>query len=136
VRAQEIAERTGVPRPYLSKILHALGQHGLILTKRGYQGGFALSAPATKISLLDVAEAVEGSEWAPKCVLGLAKCSDARACPMHEYWKREQQRIADKLSKVTLREMAHFEQRAGSVRPARASDIARRASVERKGRSS
>lgn len=116
-QTQEIADRSGVPKPYLSKILHALGQHGLIRAKRGYQGGFALSAPPSKISLLDVAEAVEGGRWAPKCILGLSECSDARGCPMHEFWTKERKRIADKLRHMSLAEMTEFEQRAGSVKP-------------------
>lgn len=118
VQSEEIAERTGIPKPYLSKILHALGRHGLVQTKRGYRGGFALALPAPKISLLQIAQAIEGTRWSPRCLLGLADCSDARACPMHEFWTRERARIEARLRTITLAEMAAFERRMGEVKPA------------------
>ena len=40
--AKDIAECSGVPLPYLSKILNGLSGTGLILGKRGYRGGFRL----------------------------------------------------------------------------------------------
>ena len=40
VRSEAIHECTGVPKPYLRKLLYALGQAGLLETKRGYEGGF------------------------------------------------------------------------------------------------
>ena len=81
VLSREIAARTGIPQPYLSKILHALGRSGLIEAKRGYCGGIALARPARQIRISDVAEAVEGPKWLPECMLGLSECSDLRCCP-------------------------------------------------------
>lgn len=127
VQALEIAERTGIPRPYLSKVLHALGRHGLVRTKRGYRGGFALAAPASKINLLQIVEAIEGTRTSPRCVLGLAGCSDERACPMHEFWTRERTRIEARLRSITLAEMAEFERRVGEVKPANNARRARKA---------
>ena len=71
LQAKDIAACTGVPLPYLSKLLHILATYGLVASKRGYQGGFHLVRPAEQISLLDIAEAVEGKNWCPKCLLGL-----------------------------------------------------------------
>ena len=59
VLAREIAARSGVPSPYLSKLLHALGRAKLIQAKRGYRGGFLFARPPDRIRLLDVVEAVE-----------------------------------------------------------------------------
>ncbi len=109
VLARDIAEHTGIPRAYLAKILHALGKSGLVVAKRGYRGGFALARPASDISLLDVARAVEGKEGLTTCLLGLAECSDERACPTHAFWMEMRQRIEGELEQVTLREAAAFE---------------------------
>ncbi len=49
--AKDIAAATGVPLPYLSKLLHALTRTGLIHGKRGYRGGFTLAKPTSQISL-------------------------------------------------------------------------------------
>ncbi|MHC4710827.1 MAG: RrF2 family transcriptional regulator, partial [Planctomycetota bacterium] len=78
VLSRDIAATTEIPGPYLSRVLHALGRSGLIRTKRGYRGGFALARPASRISLLDVAEAVEGRDWKAPCLLGLTSCVQVR----------------------------------------------------------
>ena len=111
--AQDIARYTGIPLPYLSKILHSLGQSGLIHGKRGYRGGFVLAHPASRITLMDIVEAVDGHKWEPRCLLGLEECSDERACPTHEFWKVERQRIEDELRRITLHEVARFERMHG-----------------------
>lgn len=109
VQAQEIARRTGIPKPYLSKILHALGKAGLIRTKRGIGGGVTLSRPAAAVSLLDVASAVDPSAAQPRCFMGMASCSDAKPCPMHEYWKLTRDEIRRQLERTTLADVAEFQ---------------------------
>lgn len=113
VVAKEIANCTGIPRPYLSKLLHALTGSDLIVAKRGYQGGFRLTRAAGQISLLDVTEAVDGSAWISGCLLGLEECSDQRACPTHGFWKEQRARIKAELAGLTLRDVAEFERGRG-----------------------
>jgi len=111
VLAKDIAVATGVPGPYLSRILHQLGKSGLILTKRGYKGGVRLSRPAEDITLLEVAETIEPNVREPRCVLGLGECTDDRGCPAHEVWVKEQASIRNLLKTMTLAEVAKFERR-------------------------
>lgn len=113
VQAKDIAGCTGIPLPYLSKILHALGKVGLVVTKRGYRGGFALARSARQINLLEVAEAVEGGAWLPKCLLGFEGCADDRACPTHRFWKTQREKIQTELRRVTIHDVAQFEHAAG-----------------------
>src|SRR5690606_6227227 len=42
VRTDETAQALGVPRNYLSKILHVLARHGVLSSTRGPLGGFRL----------------------------------------------------------------------------------------------
>ena len=109
VKVREISECTGVPLPYLSKLLHRLGQAGIVVAKRGTFGGYALACSPADINLLEVVEAIEGETWMPRCLLGLSDCSDERACPTHAFWSKERARIESKLAKVTVREVAKFE---------------------------
>jgi len=39
---KELAERTGLPQPYLEQILLALKSEGLVVSKRGVGGGYLL----------------------------------------------------------------------------------------------
>ena len=113
VLSKDIHQCTGVPMPYLRKILFALGKAGLIQTKRGYQGGFVLARAPEEITLLDVVRAVEHERLREDCLLGLAGCSDATPCPMRSFWQKERTKIEAKLHTVTLAKAAE------SVRAAR-----------------
>ncbi|MHC4128187.1 MAG: RrF2 family transcriptional regulator [Planctomycetota bacterium] len=109
VLSKDIAAATHIPGPYLSRVLHALGRSGLIRAKRGYRGGFALTRPASRISLLDVVEAVEGRQWRAPCLLGLTDCAQIRGCPTHAFWKRELARIERELRRTTLARVGAFQ---------------------------
>ncbi len=57
---KEIAERTGLPQPYLEQILLAVKGAGLVRSKRGVGGGYVLARPPTEITLADILAAVDG----------------------------------------------------------------------------
>lgn len=57
---RDIAERTGLPQPYLEQILLALKGAGLVRSKRGVGGGYVLARPPAEISLSDIISAVDG----------------------------------------------------------------------------
>lgn len=106
--AKDIADCTGIPLPYLSKVLNGLSVSRIVQAKRGYRGGFKLARPGDRVSLLDVVEAVEGSEWASRCLLGLEACSDEQPCPAHASWKRGRRAIAAELKRTKLSDTAGF----------------------------
>ena len=57
---RDIAERTGLPQPYLEQILLALKGAGLVRSKRGVGGGYVLARPADAITLGAIVSAVDG----------------------------------------------------------------------------
>ena len=57
---RDIAERTGLPQPYLEQILLALKGAGLVRSKRGVGGGYVLARPPHEITLGQVVSAVDG----------------------------------------------------------------------------
>ncbi len=57
---RDIAERTGLPQPYLEQILLALKGAGLVRSKRGVGGGYVLARAATDITLGEIISAVDG----------------------------------------------------------------------------
>ncbi len=99
---RDVAERAGVPRPYLAQIVSRLAGQGIITAKRGCRGGIALSQPADQISLLEVVEAVEGKEWISPCMLGGAPERPDFACPTQQFWQRIRRQIEAKLRSTTL----------------------------------
>lgn len=57
---RDIAERTGLPQPYLEQILLALKGAGLVRSKRGVGGGYVLARDPATITLGDIVSAVDG----------------------------------------------------------------------------
>lgn len=56
----ELAELEKIPANYLVQILNELRTAGLIVSKRGKQGGYALSRPPQSIGLEQIVAAVDG----------------------------------------------------------------------------
>ncbi len=86
-RADEIAQALGVPRNYLSKILHTLGKSGVLRSARGPQGGFQLAMDPGELVLARIVGTFDPMEIRPRCLLGRAECSDLNPCPAHPRWK-------------------------------------------------
>jgi Rrf2 family iron-sulfur cluster assembly transcriptional regulator len=57
---RDIAERTGLPQPYLEQILLAVKGAGLVRSKRGVGGGYVLARDPADITLGDIVSAVDG----------------------------------------------------------------------------
>ena len=57
---RDIADRTGLPQPYLEQILLALKGAGLVRSKRGVGGGYVLARSPEEITLGQIVSAVDG----------------------------------------------------------------------------
>lgn len=102
MQVKDIGRCTGIPLPYLSKIMHSLGKSGLIAAKRGYRGGFAVTRRLRAISFYDVAVAIEGEDFLPVCLLGLEACPPFLHGRGHGFWAIERKRILRYLRQMTL----------------------------------
>jgi Rrf2 family transcriptional regulator, cysteine metabolism repressor len=86
LRIEEIAHREAIPANYLVQILIELKSKGLIQSRRGKAGGYALAKTPREITVGDVLRAVQGD------VLEMPLLLEAR-CP--EEIKRAWRRIKD-----------------------------------------
>jgi Rrf2 family protein len=60
VQVSQIAQRQGIPKQYLDQLMLILRKAGFVVSARGRQGGYALARPASEITLLEAAVALEG----------------------------------------------------------------------------
>jgi Rrf2 family iron-sulfur cluster assembly transcriptional regulator len=101
---RDIAERTGLPQPYLEQILLALKGAGLVRSKRGVGGGYVLARPAEEITLADIVSAVDG----PIVVgdFGLphqdGACDHEGQCVLLAFWGEVGEQMRRHLAAVTL----------------------------------
>ena len=105
---REIAHCTGLPKPYLAKIVNSLQHHGIVYAKRGHAGGIALARSPDRITLLEVVEAVEGPKWICDCLWGLEDCDARRICATHGAWKKLRNQIKHLLRSTTLADTVSF----------------------------
>lgn len=78
----ELAEKTMVPRAYLSKVLQSLRAAGLLESKRGVGGGIRIADHPESITVMSVINAVEPLRRIHSCPLGLAS-HGTNLCPLH-----------------------------------------------------
>jgi Rrf2 family protein len=82
VTTTRIADMTRVPAGYLAKVLQILGKAGLVVSRRGLGGGFVLSRPAERISVLEVVNAVDPISRIDSCPLNIPS-HGTNLCPLH-----------------------------------------------------
>jgi Rrf2 family protein len=106
VQVKDIADREGIPRHFLAKILNQLTYKGLVKALRGPGGGFLLTRPPDEILARDVVESIDGYDAIRRrCVLGLDECNDEAPCPMHDSWKGFRETFLGGIGGLTLAEM-------------------------------
>ena len=101
--ADDLAERTNVPRRYLHKVLQDLVRAKLVRSQPGPGGGYALAKRTDKITILDVVNAVAPLERIRSCPLGLP--SHTRLCPLHKELDKVYAATEAALSRVTIAEL-------------------------------
>jgi Rrf2 family protein len=85
-KAEQISQRQHISLKYLHDILRDLKRAGLVRSRRGPDGGFTLSKPASAISLADIFRAVDGplADVHDESLRSLVYASPAEALP--EVW--------------------------------------------------
>ena len=85
--SKDLAEKTGVPSHYLSKIMRKMVESDYVISQKGHGGGFLLKKSPDTIRIIDVLNAVGFDMEGQPCVFGWDKCSNDKPCPMHPIWK-------------------------------------------------
>ena len=98
--AAHLADCTKVPRRYLHKVLQDLIRGGLVRSQPGPGGGYALAPRPSKVTILDVVNAVAPLERIRSCPLGLP--SHTTLCPLHHELDRVYAAVESALGRVTI----------------------------------
>ena len=87
VQLRSISGALKIPHYFLSKVLQTLSRDEIVVSHKGLHGGFALGRHPSRITLMDVAVAIDGKAFLDRCVLGYSKCSEESSCPAHRDWE-------------------------------------------------
>jgi Rrf2 family protein len=116
----DIAEREQAPRKFLELILLELKRHGLVLSQRGKNGGYALAKPASEITFGEVIRILDGPLAPLPCasLTGYRRCldcDDEETCPVRLVMRQVRDAMAAIVDTISI---------ADAVTAARGSEIA------------
>lgn len=103
--APDLAELTGVPLAYLSKLLRKLVLAEILYAQKGNSGGFRLARPPEDISFAQILDAVGCTPTNDRCAFGFPRCNPAAPCPLHPAWKEINEASATWAQERTLRDV-------------------------------
>ena len=94
-----ISESEAIPREFLAKILNDLTAGGILISRRGVTGGYALKRDPKEITFLQVIELINGP-------LHVSLCTEAgghgrvggRDCPMCGFWRSQEKAVRKALA--------------------------------------
>jgi Rrf2 family transcriptional regulator, cysteine metabolism repressor len=105
----ELAELEGLPLSYLEQIAGQLRRAGLLTSRMGVKGGYALARQPQAISMADIVRSLEGSLAPVSCLAeggGPGECTHAETpCSAHAFWEQLQKTITSSLQSVTVADL-------------------------------
>lgn len=103
--AADVADRTHIGLPTVSKLLKALQHAGLVRSVRGAHGGYHLARPTAQINAAEIIDAVEGPVALTECAGGAGNCEIEASCLVGHGWQRISRAIRRALLEVSLEEL-------------------------------
>jgi FeS assembly SUF system regulator len=104
--AGELAERTRLSRPTVSKVLKGLQRAGMVISSRGAQGGYRLARRPDEITAAQILDVFEGPIAITECSGASSQCGIERQCRVGGAWQRVNAAIRRALEDVTLHQLA------------------------------
>jgi Rrf2 family protein len=110
-QARDLSERENIPKKFLDLILFELRQHGLVISSRGRDGGYALAKPAADISIAAIVRAVDGALAPLPCASvrfyrRCDDCKDEKTCEVRRLMRQVRDAASAILDNTSLAEAA------------------------------
>jgi Rrf2 family protein len=105
VAAERLAALDGVPADYVSQLLVKLRRAGLVESRRGSAGGYALSRKPEAITLAEVVRAVDGTVFEEVCERydrAEKDCHHQGHCSISPVWAKLAELVTGYFEGVTL----------------------------------
>ncbi|MDR1892732.1 MAG: Rrf2 family transcriptional regulator [Oscillospiraceae bacterium] len=103
VALKDIAQRQGISKKYLEQIVPLLNREDILLTTRGFQGGYMLAKPAEKYTVGYILRVAEGS--ISPVDFAEFDSDSLEASMTSDLWKGLDKVIAEYLDRITLSDL-------------------------------
>jgi Rrf2 family iron-sulfur cluster assembly transcriptional regulator len=112
VATKQIADRRKIPYQLACKLLQRLHKAGIVKSEMGPAGGFTLGRNPSKITVLQVVEAIQGPVLLSQCVVSKSFCGLSQCCPVNSELGRLQSKIKAFLNGLTLKHLSRNRKRS------------------------
>ena len=102
----QLSEQLTIPLPFLHQIAHTLMQAGLIKASPGPRGGLRINKSPASITVLKIAEVLEGPISMTPCLDCTEDCTRSAFCAAQFMWDDLQNNIVNQLENTTLAMLA------------------------------
>jgi Rrf2 family protein len=106
VQTADIASKQGIPEAYLDQLMTSLHKFGLVISRRGPQGGHRLAMDPSEINLHMVMSTLDGSISPLDCLIHPNDCVFSETCAQQEVWKSVEDAVRDVLRNISLSDLA------------------------------
>lgn len=106
IALKDIAKRQGISKKYLEQIVPVLNRGNILVTNRGYQGGYKLTEEPSKITVGTILRLTEGN-LAPVICLEHSPnvCERRESCMTLPVWEGLYKVINDYLDSITIQDI-------------------------------
>lgn len=103
----EIAAAERIPKKFLESILLTMKNRGILVSRKGRGGGYALARPAAQVSFGEIVRVMDGPLAPVSCVSVTAyrtcdECPSEEACEIRRVMQRVRDAISDVLDATSL----------------------------------
>ena len=105
ISAREIAAQYQIPAELLAKVLQRLARKGLLVSQQGINGGYVLARDPSKISIVDVMEAIDGPIGMTPCERG-SSCEQMDRCSVRDPLMKLKVKVVRILGDTSIDELA------------------------------
>jgi Rrf2 family protein len=105
VSAREIAREYRIPGELLAKIMQRLARKGLVVSQQGTHGGYLLGRDPSRISIVDVIEALDGPIGITPCERG-SNCEQLEKCSVKDPLMAVRAKMVRVLGDTSIYELA------------------------------
>jgi Rrf2 family protein len=106
IALKDIAERQDISKKYLEQIIPVLNHGGILLTNRGYQGGYRLARTPHQYTVGEILRLTEGSLSPVACLdqqpNQCARCGECATLPV---WQGLEKIVNEYLDGITLQDI-------------------------------
>jgi Fe-S cluster assembly protein SufB len=103
--ASDIAHKTGLQLPTVSKLLKAALRGKLVVSIRGVGGGYRLAKDPKDISLAEIITAIEGQPALTQCSEKNSHCAQDGRCAIKHNWQNINRFFLTTLANISLADM-------------------------------